>query len=244
MIWSTGRGTVGKLQYCLYVPEMNINLISTGQVLKQIPNLCFLLEDGVLIIQDKTGRNADIVYENGQGLCKITDLKWLGVEEDSEDHIANLSYNNNKMKKSYIESVVHEVYCAEIEQVKREMLKEDFTEEFVNAQQEIYITKVDALELLHLQLGHLPYQWIERMLQLGVLTGINLDKKLLHQLVRQKRDMCIRAKVTDSAHTGSLPVPDEAWIRFLTDLLAKLNTMSIHENYYQMAIIDVKTKYV
>ena len=82
-IKSTGRGTVAKLQNWLYVPEMNINLISTGQVLKQIPNLRFILEDGVLIIQDKTERNADIVYENVQDLCDITDLKWLGVEDDS-----------------------------------------------------------------------------------------------------------------------------------------------------------------
>ena len=75
MIRSTGRGTVGKLQNCLNVPEMNINLVSTGQVLKQIPNLRFILEDGVFIIQYKTGRNADIVYENVQDLCEITDLK-------------------------------------------------------------------------------------------------------------------------------------------------------------------------
>ena len=113
-IKSTGRGTVGKLQNCLYVPEMNINLISTGQVLKQLPNLRFILKDGVFIIQDKTGRNADIVYENVQDLYEITDLKWLGVDDDSED----------TMKKSYIESVVHEV-CTEMEKVKREMLKED-----------------------------------------------------------------------------------------------------------------------
>ena len=81
---------------------MNINLISTGQVLKQIPTLRFILEDGVFIIQDKTGHNADNVYENVQDLCKITDLKWLGVEDDSEDHISNLTCNNYKMKKSYI----------------------------------------------------------------------------------------------------------------------------------------------
>ena len=123
MIWSTGRVTVGKLQNCLYVPEMNINLISTGQVLKQIPTIRFILEDGVFIIQDKTGRNADIVYENVQDLCEITDLRWLGVEDDSEDYIANLVFNNYKMKKSYIESVVHKVYCAEMEKVKRKMLK-------------------------------------------------------------------------------------------------------------------------
>jgi hypothetical protein len=54
---------------------MNINLISTGQVLKQIPTLRFILEDGVFIIQDKTGRNTDIIYENVQDLCEITDLK-------------------------------------------------------------------------------------------------------------------------------------------------------------------------
>ena len=94
MIRSTGRGTVGKLQNCLYVPEMNINLISTGQVLKQIPTLRFILEDGVFIIQDKTGRNADMVYENVQDLCEIADLKWFGVEDDSEDHITNLACNN------------------------------------------------------------------------------------------------------------------------------------------------------
>jgi hypothetical protein len=75
MIRSTGRGIVRKLQNCLYVPEMNINLISTGQVLKQIPNLRFILEDGVFIMQDKTGRNADIEYKNVQNLCEITDLK-------------------------------------------------------------------------------------------------------------------------------------------------------------------------
>jgi hypothetical protein len=131
-----------------------------------------------------------------------------------------------------------------MEKVKREMLKADCTEEFANALQEVYITKVEALELLHLQLGHLPYQRIERMLQLGVRTGNNLDKKLLQQLVRQKCDICIRAKTSDSAHTGSLPVPDEAWRRFSTDLSAKFNTMPIHGNYYQMAIIDVKTKYI
>ena len=93
-------------------------------------------------------------------MCKITDLNWLGVNDDSEDHIANLAYNNIKMTKSYIESVVHEVYCAEMEKVEREMLKEDCIAEFANALQEVYITKVEALELLHLILRHLPYQRI------------------------------------------------------------------------------------
>ena len=46
--------------------------------------------------------------------------------------------------------VVHEIYCAEMETAKREMLKEDCTEEFANALQEVYITKEEALELLYL----------------------------------------------------------------------------------------------
>jgi hypothetical protein len=57
MIRSTGRGTVGKLQNCMYVPEINIKFIFTGQVLKQIPNLRFILGDRIIIIQDKTGSN-------------------------------------------------------------------------------------------------------------------------------------------------------------------------------------------
>ena len=94
MIRSTGSGTVLKLQNCLYVPEMNVSLISTGQVMKQIPNLRFILKDGVFLVQEKTGCNADIFYENVQDLCEITDLKCLGVDDDSEDHIANLAYSN------------------------------------------------------------------------------------------------------------------------------------------------------
>jgi hypothetical protein len=109
-------------------------------VLKHIANLRSILEDGVFIIQDKPSCNADIVGENVQDLYEITDLKWLGVEDDSEGHITNLACNNIKMKKSYIESVVHEVYSAEIEKVKPKMLREE------------------ALKLLHLQLKHLPYQ--------------------------------------------------------------------------------------
>ena len=47
-IKSTGRGTVGKLQNCLYVPEMNINLISTVQVLKQYRTYALYLKMGCL----------------------------------------------------------------------------------------------------------------------------------------------------------------------------------------------------
>jgi hypothetical protein len=63
------------------------------------------------------------------------------------------------------------------------MAKGECTEAIANVLQKVYIAKVEALQFLHIQLGHMPYQRIERMLQLGVLTGVNLDKKLSHQLV-------------------------------------------------------------
>jgi hypothetical protein len=97
---------------------MNMNLISTSQVTKQLKSLRFILNDGVCIIQDKTGRYADLVYENVDDLCEVTDLKWLGISNDSEEHMANVACNNHNMKKAYIESVVHEVYIAEMTKVK------------------------------------------------------------------------------------------------------------------------------
>jgi transposase InsO family protein len=56
--------------------------------------------------------------------------------------------------------------------------------------------------------------------------------------------VCIRAKATDSNHTGKLCVPDDTWEQFSVDLSAKFEKRSIHGNCYQMAIIDVKSKYI
>ena len=41
-----------------------------------------------------------------------------------------------------------------------------------------------------------------------------------------------------------LGTSDNTWERFSMDLSAKFEKSSIHGNYYQMAIIDVKSKYV
>jgi hypothetical protein len=66
----------------------------------------------------------------------------------------------------------------------------------------------------------------------------------LKQLIRQKCEVCIRAKATDSKHTGKLRLPDNTWERFSMDLSAKFEKSSIHGKYYQMAIVDVKSKCV
>ena len=96
------------------------------------------------------------------------------------------------------------------------------TREYRDALQSVYITKTEALELLHVQFDHLTYHRIERLLQLGVISGPTLDKQLLKQLIRQKCDVCIRAKATDFKHTGKLRVPDNTWGRFSMDMSSKI----------------------
>jgi hypothetical protein len=124
------------------------------------------------------------------------------------------------------------------------MPTEEMTREYREVLQSVYITKTETLELPHVKLSHLPYHRIERLLQLSVISGSKLDKQLLKQLIRQKCDVCIRAKATDSKHTGKLRVPDNTWERFSMNLSTKFKKISIHDNYYQMEIINVKSKYV
>ena len=42
-----------------------------------------------------------------------------------------------------------------------------------------YLAKADALELLHVQLGHLPYSRIEKMISKGIIRGFELNKHLI-----------------------------------------------------------------
>ena len=48
------------------------------------------------------------------------------------------------------------------------------------------LAKTDALELLHSQLGHLPYHRIEMMIRQGIIKGITLDRKALKALKRER----------------------------------------------------------
>ena len=61
-IYSEGRGTVGKLQNCLYVPSMDVNLISSGHAVEHIPNLEIAQRAGLCIIRNLQNRNADKVF--------------------------------------------------------------------------------------------------------------------------------------------------------------------------------------
>ena len=58
------------------------------------------------------------------------------------------------------------------------------TEERLGLMHQAYLARADALELLHSQLGHMPYSRIEVMIWKGIIKGMTLDYKTLKALKR------------------------------------------------------------
>ena len=54
----------------------------------------------------------------------------------------------------------------------------------------------------------------------------------------------MRAKLADGSHTGNLHTATIPWRMFSMDITGSLMQASIHENWYQCAIIDTYSKYV
>jgi hypothetical protein len=199
-------------------------------------------EPGVFKIRDKFNRRPEYIYENVDDLCEVSNLRWLEEDVIDDENATNMASDLDNSRRRYIRSLVHDVYDAQLEVAKWEMPTEKMTKEYREVLQSVYITKTKTLELLHVQHDHLFYHRIERLLQLSVISGPKLDKQLLKQLIRQKCNVCKRAKDTDSKHTGR--VPDNTLERFSMNLSARFEMSAIHSNYHQMAIIDVKSKYV
>ena len=126
-----------------------MNLISTSHATKADNSLSFVLEVGVCKIRDLLNRRPEYVYENVEDLCEVTDLKWMGLDDVDDAHLAAMASVHLRHKKVYIHSLVHEVYCAQLEVAKREMPPEEITEAYKDVLQQVYITKAEALELLH-----------------------------------------------------------------------------------------------
>ena len=106
------------------------------------------------------------------------------------------------------------------------------------------MTKIDALYNLQAILGHMPYSRIERMILKGLYNGYSFDMTLLKQLVNVKCDICMRAKITDGKHTGTLHTSTIPWRMFAMDITGPFMQASIKGNRYQCIIIDTYSKYV
>ena len=82
------------------------------------------------------------------------------------------------------------------------------------------------------------------MIRRGIVNGYTFDLKLLKQLINVKCDICMRAKITDSSHSGHLHKGTQPWRMLSMDVAGPFKQVSIHGNRYQCAIIDTFSKYV
>ena len=139
-----------------------------------------------------------------------------------------------------MQGVTKEAMVGNLESLKAHLGRHWLTDERRDECVDTYVAKAEALEILHMQLVHLPYQRIERLIQKEVIEGFKIDKQLVDALVKERCDICQR----DASHGGKLPLPTEAWRRISTNSSAKFIHPSIYGNIYQMANIDTKTKYV
>ena len=105
-IYSEGRGTVGKLQNCLYLPSMDVNLISSGHAVEHIPNLEIAQQAGPCITRDLQNRNADKVFRTEDRLCEVEDLTWMGVPDYTGGHYAYIHDDINNQKIYYLQQVI------------------------------------------------------------------------------------------------------------------------------------------
>ena len=106
------------------------------------------------------------------------------------------------------------------------------------------MTKIDALYNLHEILGHIPYSRIERMILKGLYNGYSFDMSLLKQFVNVKCDICMRVKITNGKHTGTLHTSTIPWRMFVMDITRLFMQASIKGNRYQCIFIDTYSKYV
>ena len=106
VIHSTGRGTVGNLQNCLYVSELNVNLISTSHACKSDNSLSFVNELGVLKIRDRLNRRPEYIYENVDDLCEVSDLRWLGINVLDDENKANMARDLDNSRRRFTKSTL------------------------------------------------------------------------------------------------------------------------------------------
>jgi hypothetical protein len=89
-----------------------------------------------------------------------------------------LEENIHEGKLAYMECVMNNGLQAQLNLLQQINGGAELDEETKAAVAKAYRTKMEALELLHYQLGRLPYERIEMLIRLGVIPGYVVDKKL------------------------------------------------------------------
>ena len=107
-IYATGMGTVGNLKGCLYVADMNVNLISVMHVLDDIPNVLDEKPKGVriCIIRHKLQQFQEVTFESKSRLFEVSDYTWLGLLDlDDNEMWEQYHVKANKMRASYFTGI-------------------------------------------------------------------------------------------------------------------------------------------
>ena len=159
-IYSYGRGTVGHLQNCLHVPDLNMNLLSTHHVTQYIDDIGIEFQRHICVVRHLFDKFPNIIIPYVDGLVDVQDMSWFGVRHTPET-VAMHTQELNEQRTNYIEGVTEEGLIGNLETLKYHLGRNWLTDERREEVYQTYVAKAQALEILHMQLGHLPYQRIE-----------------------------------------------------------------------------------
>jgi hypothetical protein len=164
IIYSYGHGSVGHLQNCLHVSDINMSLLSTHHVTQYIDDIGFEFQQHICVVRHLFDKFPNISIPYMDGLVDVLDMSWFGVSHTTET-VAMHTQELNEQRTNYIEGVTEEGLIGNLVFLKYHLGRNWLTDEHREEVYQTYIGKGQALEILHMQLGHLPYQRIERQIQ-------------------------------------------------------------------------------
>jgi hypothetical protein len=114
-----GRGTVGYLQNCLYVPELQRNLISVSHVCQEMQGFFAFFSDRCIFVQPSTGQIL-CDYPLSDGLYSTLDLAWLGINLLDIDVPVSMTPQRAHDISTYIAGVIEDAYHVQEELLQNE----------------------------------------------------------------------------------------------------------------------------
>jgi hypothetical protein len=114
-----GKRTVGYLQNCLYVPDLQRNLISVSHVCQDMHGFFAFFEDHCVFVQHTTGQIL-CDYPLSDGLYSTMDLSWLGINLLDIDPPMGITQQRANDIYSYVAGTVEEAY-----HVQEEVMQDD-----------------------------------------------------------------------------------------------------------------------
>jgi hypothetical protein len=152
------------MQNCLIVPDLNMIPLSTHHVTQYIDDIGIEFHRHICVVRHLFDKypNINIPYVNG--LVDVQDMAWFCVSHTPET-VAMHTQELNEQRKNYIKCVTEEELIGNLESFKYHLGRNWLTDERREEVYQTYVKKAQALEILHMKLGHLSYQRIERLIQ-------------------------------------------------------------------------------